>query len=110
MRLQIVSIFSKLHLYSEIGIIFVKNQKDNTLVNLEVIENQIPNNDGNNKENTKTNFDTNKCLYCGKTMSFKDVLRHIWNVHEGRKYFQCEICEKSFSKKFNVTSCGFPTT
>ena len=24
-----------------------------------------------------------------KTMSFKDVLRHIWSVHEGRK---CPIC------------------
>ena len=43
------------------------------------------------------------CKVCGKTFTNKKSEKeHYIAIHEGRKYFQCDSCEKSFAIKQNL--------
>ena len=43
-----------------------------------------------------------KCDYCYKIISKGNLKRHIEDVHEGQKKFECEHCKKTFSQKCNL--------
>ena len=41
-----------------------------------------------------------QCKMCEKSFSKKDnMTKHMASIHEGKKAFKCEICDKSFSQK-----------
>ena len=42
------------------------------------------------------------CDYCNKIISKGNLKRHIEDVHEGQKKFECEHCNKTFSQKCNL--------
>ena len=58
---------------------------------------------------TKSLHDDNekpKCEFCDQTFTQKTrILKHVREVHSNDpNYFQCNICEKSFSCKYNLTT------